>query len=233
MNCWRKAGLQIPEGRAPRMRSARRVGSRGADPLTPSGSGKSGMMMMAAARWASGAARRPFNHPAQAFRVAASNRRGASAFVTQQSIPPPAMYGGRHTVTMIPGDGIGPELMRHVRDVFRCACVPVDFEMVDVHPSLDNKAGIEGVMTAIRRNRVALKGNIETNHNMPPSHKSSNNLLRTSLDLYANVMHCQSLPGIQTRHKGIDILIIRENTEGEYSNLEHEVGTTARPLTQI
>ena len=46
---------------------------------------------------------------------------------------------------------------------------------------------------------------------------------RTSLDLYANVMHCQSLPGVQTRHKNIDIMIIRENTEGEYSSLEHEV----------
>ena len=47
----------------------------------------------------------------------------------------------------------------------------------------------------------------------------------TSLDLYANVMHCQSLPGVQTRHKDIDILIVRENTEGEYSSLEHEVST--------
>ncbi|XP_067833869.1 isocitrate dehydrogenase [NAD] subunit gamma, mitochondrial isoform X2 [Heptranchias perlo] len=143
-------------------------------------------------------------------------------FVCLGAQPPPAKYGGRHTVAMIPGDGIGPELMLHVREVFRCACVPVDFEVVDVHPSLDNEAGILGALTAIRRNRVALKGNIETNHNMPPSHKSSNNLLRTSLDLYANVIHCQSLPGVQTRHRGIDILIIRENTEGEYSNLEHE-----------
>ncbi|MGH0183501.1 UNVERIFIED_CONTAM: hypothetical protein FKN15_021878 [Acipenser sinensis] len=57
---------------------------------------------------------------------------------------------------------------------------------------------------------------------MPPSHKSRNNLLRTSLDLYANVIHCQSLPGVQTRHRDIDIMIIRENTEGEYSSLEHE-----------
>ncbi|XP_072344018.1 isocitrate dehydrogenase [NAD] subunit gamma, mitochondrial isoform X1 [Scyliorhinus torazame] len=180
------------------------------------------MMMMAAGRWASAAAGRTLKHSAQARRVTPSAHRGFSTLATEQSIPPPAMYGGRHTVTMIPGDGIGPELMRHVRDVFRCACVPVDFEVVDVHPSLDNKAGIEGVLTAIRRNRVALKGNIETNHNMPPSHKSSNNLLRTSLDLYANVIHCQSLPGVQTRHQDIDILIIRENTEGEYSNLEHE-----------
>ncbi|XP_068999691.1 isocitrate dehydrogenase [NAD] subunit gamma 1, mitochondrial-like [Embiotoca jacksoni] len=75
---------------------------------------------------------------------------------------------------------------------------------------------------AIRRNGVALKGNIETNHDLPPSYKSRNSLLRTTLDLYANVMHCQSLPGVKTRHRNIDIMIIRENTEGEYSSLEHE-----------
>ncbi|KAI2601270.1 IDH3G isoform 12, partial [Pan troglodytes] len=110
---------------------------------------------------------------------------------------------------------------------------------------------IRNAIMAIRRNRVALKGlvwlertlvlgdwvdassglfalrcwdssNIETNHNLPPSHKSRNNILRTSLDLYANVIHCKSLPGVVTRHKDIDILIVRENTEGEYSSLEHE-----------
>lgn len=48
----------------------------------------------------------------------------------------------------------------------------------------------------------------------------------TSLDLYANVIHCKSLPGVVTRHRDIDILIVRENTEGEYSSLEHEVGET-------
>ncbi|KAG2456134.1 IDH3G dehydrogenase, partial [Polypterus senegalus] len=69
---------------------------------------------------------------------------------------------------------------------------------------------------------VTQSGNIETNHTMPPSHKSRNNLLRTSLDLYSNVIHCRSMPGLQTRHKDIDIIIIRENTEGEYSSLEHE-----------
>ena len=52
---------------------------------------------------------------------------------------------------------------------------------------------------------------------------------RTSLDLYANVIHCQSLPGVETRHRDIDILIVRENTEGEYSSLEHEVGHAHTP----
>ncbi|XP_030210106.1 isocitrate dehydrogenase [NAD] subunit gamma, mitochondrial isoform X2 [Gadus morhua] len=136
--------------------------------------------------------------------------------------PLPAKYGGRHTVTLIPGDGIGPELLNHVREVFRFSCVPVDFEVVNVNSAMTSEDDINNAITAIRRNGVALKGNIETNHTMPPSVKSRNNLLRTSLDLYANVMHCQSLPGVQTRHKDIDILIVRENTEGEYSSLEHE-----------
>ncbi|CAM2109941.1 unnamed protein product [Caretta caretta] len=135
--------------------------------------------------------------------------------------PPPAKYGGRHTVTMIPGDGIGPELMLHVKEVFRQACVPVDFEEVRVSSDAVED-DIQNAIMAIRRNRVALKGNIETNHNLPPSYKSRNNVLRTSLDLYANVIHCQSLPRVLTRHRDIDILIVRENTEGEYSSLEHE-----------
>uniref|UniRef100_A0AAY5EFH6 Isocitrate dehydrogenase [NAD] subunit, mitochondrial n=1 Tax=Electrophorus electricus TaxID=8005 RepID=A0AAY5EFH6_ELEEL len=139
-----------------------------------------------------------------------------------QIIPPPAKYGGRHTVTMIPGDGIGPELLNHARELFRFCCVPVDFEVVNVDSSVTSEDDINNAVTAIKRNGVALKGNIETNHNLPPSHKSRNNLLRTSLDLYANVMHCQTLPGVQTRHRDIDIIIIRENTEGEYSSLEHE-----------
>ncbi|CAM9166943.1 unnamed protein product [Bubo scandiacus] len=135
--------------------------------------------------------------------------------------PPPAKYGGRHTVTLIPGDGIGPELMLHVKEVFRHACVPVDFEEVRVSAEAPED-DVHNAIMAIRRNGVALKGNIETNHNLPPSHKSRNNLIRTSLDLYANVIHCQSLPGVETRHRDIDILIVRENTEGEYSSLEHE-----------
>ncbi|XP_048034740.1 isocitrate dehydrogenase [NAD] subunit gamma, mitochondrial-like isoform X2 [Megalobrama amblycephala] len=136
--------------------------------------------------------------------------------------PPPAKYGGRHTVTLIPGDGIGPELLNHVRELFRFCCVPVDFEVVKVDSAASSEDDINNAVTAIKRNGVALKGNLETNHSLPPSHKSRNNLLRTSLDLYANVMHCQSLPGVPSHHKDIDVIIIRENTEGEYSSLEHE-----------
>uniref|UniRef100_A0AAY4B7F8 Isocitrate dehydrogenase [NAD] subunit, mitochondrial n=1 Tax=Denticeps clupeoides TaxID=299321 RepID=A0AAY4B7F8_9TELE len=138
------------------------------------------------------------------------------------SLPPPAKYGGRHTVTLIPGDGIGPELLTHVRELFRFCCVPVDFEIVSIDSKSTSDDDMNNAITAIRRNGVALKGNIETNHNLPPSHISRNNILRTSLDLYANVIHCQTLPGVRTRHRDVDIIIIRENTEGEYSSLEHE-----------
>ncbi|XP_014002589.1 isocitrate dehydrogenase [NAD] subunit gamma, mitochondrial-like isoform X2 [Salmo salar] len=150
----------------------------------------------------------------EVFGATVSSRREKS------TVPPPAKYGGRHTVTLIPGDGIGPELLNHVKELFRFSCVPVDFEVVNVSSATEDD--VNNAITAIRRNGVALKGNIETLHTLPASHKSRNNLLRTSLDLYANVMHCKSLPGVQTRHNNIDIMIIRENTEGEYSSLEHE-----------
>ncbi|XP_016322043.1 isocitrate dehydrogenase [NAD] subunit gamma, mitochondrial [Sinocyclocheilus anshuiensis] len=162
-----------------------------------------------------------FGNTAKVFGAAVNSQRGKPTYAGR-IIPPPAKYGGRHTVTLIPGDGIGPELLNHVRELFRFSCVPVDFEVVHVNSASTSEDDINNAIMAIRRNGVALKGNVETNHTMPPNHKSRNNLLRTSLDLYANMMHCQSLPGVQTRHKNIDIIIIRENTEGEYSSLEHE-----------
>lgn len=136
-------------------------------------------------------------------------------------IPPPAKYGGRHTVTVIPGDDIGPELMLHVKTVFRRACVPVDFEEVRV-TSMSSEEEIHNAIMAVCRNSVALKGSIKTDYTQPPSHKSFNNMLRTTLDLYASVTHFKNLPNVDTCHQDIDILVIRENTEGEYSNLEHQ-----------
>lgn len=137
------------------------------------------------------------------------------------TVPPPAKYGGRHTVTMIPGDGTGPELMVHVKRIFRLNCVPVDFEEVWVSSS-SNEKEIDQAIMAIRRNRVALKGNIATDHKLPVSYKSHNTKFRTILDLYASVVHFKTYPGVETRHKNIDIIVVRENTEGEYTNLEHE-----------
>ncbi|XP_030828149.1 isocitrate dehydrogenase [NAD] subunit gamma, mitochondrial isoform X2 [Strongylocentrotus purpuratus] len=139
--------------------------------------------------------------------------------------PPPACYGGRHTVTLIPGDGIGPELMLHLREVFRHAHVPVDFEEHSLCGETNKDSEeVEGAIMAVKRNGVALKGNIHTDlENLKHvAAKSMNVQLRVGLDVFANVIRCKSIPGVKTRHEDIDIAIIRENTEGEYSSLEHE-----------
>ncbi|KAM4845727.1 isocitrate dehydrogenase [NAD] subunit gamma, mitochondrial-like [Thomomys bottae] len=141
--------------------------------------------------------------------------------ILRSVVTPSAKYGGRHTVAMIPGDGVGPELMLHVQTVFRHACVPVDFEVVQV-TSMSSEEEVHNAIKAVRRNRICLKGNIEMDHNLPLDHQCRNNMLRATLDLYANIIHFKNLPSIETRHKNVDIIVVRENTEGEYSNLEHE-----------
>ncbi|CEF71457.1 Isocitrate dehydrogenase [NAD] subunit gamma, mitochondrial [Strongyloides ratti] len=133
-----------------------------------------------------------------------------------------ARYGGRHTVTALPGDGIGPEMIDIVRKIFAFANVPVDFEecQLDSKPS-SPESDLDYAIMSIQRNGVAIKGNIETKYD-DPIFKSRNVELRRRLDLFANVLHCVSIPTIPTRHKGINIVMIRENTEGEYSGHEHE-----------
>ncbi|XP_035456244.1 isocitrate dehydrogenase [NAD] subunit gamma, mitochondrial [Spodoptera frugiperda] len=141
--------------------------------------------------------------------------------VRKQHLVPKAHYGGRHAVTMLPGGGIGPECMGYVRDIFKYIGAPVDFEVVDIDPNVDNDEDVQYAITTIKRNGVCLKGNIETKSEA--AYVTSRNIaLRNSLDLYAYVLHCKSFPGITTRHKDIDIHIIRQNTEGEYAMLEHE-----------
>ncbi|KZS16963.1 Isocitrate dehydrogenase [NAD] subunit, mitochondrial [Daphnia magna] len=138
-----------------------------------------------------------------------------------KSKSPLAQYGGRFTVTMLPGDGIGPEMMNYVKEVFRYAGVPVDFEEIHFDPNSESEVDFFDAITSIKRNGVAIKGNIETRENRP-GQISRNVELRNELDLFAYIMNCKSFPGIQTRHKDIDIVLIRQNTEGEYAMLEHE-----------
>ncbi|KAK5986952.1 Isocitrate dehydrogenase NAD subunit gamma 1 [Trichostrongylus colubriformis] len=130
-------------------------------------------------------------------------------------------YGGRHSVTVLPGDGIGPEMLEHVAKIFTFAQVPVDFERVDLTSKPESADDLNQAITAIKRNGVALKGNIETKFD-DPQFISRNVELRRQLDLYANVLHCCTIPSVPSRHSNIDMIIIRENTEGEYSGLEHE-----------
>jgi len=134
---------------------------------------------------------------------------------------PLAKYGGRHTVTMLPGDGIGPEMMGYVKEVFRYAGAPVDFETVQLDPTTDDYHDLVNAISSVKRNGCAIKGNIETQLNRPDI-KSRNVEMRNELDLFVNRVHCKSHPGVRTRHEDIDIVLMRQNTEGEYAMLEHE-----------
>ncbi|KAF7232470.1 hypothetical protein EG68_10746 [Paragonimus skrjabini miyazakii] len=130
---------------------------------------------------------------------------------------PKACYGGRHTVAMLAGDGIGPEMMGYVKEVYQALGAPVDFEEIFVNHSCDETT-FQDALLAMRRNGIGIKGNFATE----PGQSSRNLALRTQLNLYAFVQRCRNFPGIKTRHDNVDIVIIRENTEGEYSRLEHE-----------
>ncbi|KAG9509066.1 Isocitrate dehydrogenase [NAD] subunit gamma, mitochondrial, partial [Fragariocoptes setiger] len=139
-------------------------------------------------------------------------------------LKPIAKYGGRFMVTMLPGDGIGPEMMRHVKTIFKVGGMPVDFEEINLDSMNENIEKVEEAITSIKRNGVAIKGNIETREHSK-YFKSRNVELRTRLNLYANVVHIRSQPGVATRHHDLDLVLIRQNTEGEYSSIEHETVT--------
>lgn len=145
----------------------------------------------------------------------------SNPFAKKVDAIPIAKYGGRHTVTMLPGSGIGPELMNYVREIFRYAGVPVDFEVVQIDQKSESDEDLEYAITSIRRNGVGIKGNIETDSTRPGI-LSRNVGLRNELDLYVNVLHAKSHAGINSRHRDIDIFIVRQNIEGEYAMLEHE-----------
>jgi isocitrate dehydrogenase (NAD+) len=115
-------------------------------------------------------------------------------------------------------------LIFSVQEVFKAANVPVDFEpffLSEVNPALSSP--LENVVASIQKNKICLKGILATpDFSRTGELQTLNMKLRNELDLYANVVHVVSLPGISTRHKGIDAVVIREQTEGEYSALEHE-----------
>ncbi|KAK6761827.1 hypothetical protein RB195_022786 [Necator americanus] len=131
-------------------------------------------------------------------------------------------------VTIIPGDGVGPELIYSVQDIVKNTGIPLDFEEIflsEVHYT--RSASIENAVKSIaRNNNVALKGAIQESAVLHTEGELSglNMRLRRALDLFANVVHIKSLEGIKTRHgRKLDFVIVREQTEGEYSSLEHEL----------
>jgi isocitrate dehydrogenase (NAD+) len=127
-------------------------------------------------------------------------------------------------VTLIPGDGIGPEVTEAAVTVLREAGAPVDWEPVEAGAEVIAKYGTpvpESVLRSIERNGVALKGPIGTP--VGEGFRSANVTLRQSLDLYAAVRPVRNLPGVVTRFEDVDLVVVRENTEGLYAGLEHRV----------
>ncbi|CAG0912301.1 unnamed protein product [Notodromas monacha] len=161
--------------------------------------------------------------PSASFSTGTSARSVASPATAPELNPeyPIARYGGRHAVTMLPGAGIGPEMMKHVRDIFHFTGIPVDFEVVDTDPTMVDAKQMDSIITSVKRNGVAIKGNIEAKFPLP-GQISRNVMIRNELDLFMNTIHAKSWPAISNRFPNIDILIVRQNLEGEYSMKEHE-----------
>ncbi len=129
-----------------------------------------------------------------------------------------------HRVALLAGDGIGPEVTAAARAVVDATGVAIDWVERDAGlPAIEHTGDPlpDAVFAAIRETGIALKGPITTP--IGGGFQSVNVRLRKALDLYASVRPVRTLPGVPTRHDHVDLVIIRENTEGLYSGLEHEV----------
>src|SRR5690242_19897602 len=139
-----------------------------------------------------------------------------------------------HRVTLIPGDGIGPELAEASRRVLDATGIGFDWEVVDAGEAVMERHGTplpDAVLDSIRRNRVALKGPITTP--VGEGFRSVNVTLRQALGLYANLRPARSIEGLKTRFDDVDLVIVRENTEDLYAGVEHRVGRDAAESIKI
>jgi len=130
----------------------------------------------------------------------------------------------RHRVTLIPGEGIGPEVAAATRRVLEATGVQIDWEEIagrSDSSSNQEKTVNQAAVESVRRNRVALKGPMATA--IAGGAPSVNVALRKTLDLYANLRPVKNMPGVKSHFQGVDLTLVRENTEDLYSGLEHEV----------
>src|SRR3989449_1585763 len=131
-----------------------------------------------------------------------------------------------HRVTMIPGDGVGPEVSEATRRVLEATGVQFEWDVQNAGLGVMEKYGTpmpEHVLESIRRNKVAIKGPITTP--VGKGFRSVNVALRKELDLYALYRPCKSYPGVRSRYRDVDILMVRENTEDIYIGIEFQEGT--------
>jgi len=137
-------------------------------------------------------------------------------------------------VTLIPGDGIGPEVSAASQRVITASGAGIEWEIVEAGEACIAQYGTplpEHVLDTIRRNKVALKGPVTTP--VGKGFRSVNVSLRQQLQLYANVRHMKNLPNVASRYEEVDIVVVRENTEDLYAGIEHMVGRDAAESIKI
>jgi isocitrate dehydrogenase (NAD+) len=130
----------------------------------------------------------------------------------------------KHKVTLIPGEGIGPEVASATRRILEAAGVQIDWEEIagrSGEPADQSQRVNQAAIDSVRRNRVALKGPMATA--IAGGAPSVNVALRKSLDLYANLRPVKNIPGVKSHFEDVNLILVRENTEDLYSGLEHEV----------
>jgi isocitrate dehydrogenase (NAD+) len=130
-----------------------------------------------------------------------------------------------YTVTLIPGDGIGPDVTTAARRVIDATGVDIDWQVEEAGTDVMDKYGTplpDRVIESIRTNKVALKGPITTP--IGTGFRSVNVALRAALDLYANLRPAKYYPGVRSRYQDVDLVVVRENTEDLYAGIEFEEG---------
>jgi isocitrate dehydrogenase (NAD+) len=129
-----------------------------------------------------------------------------------------------YRVTLIPGDGTGPEIVEATRRVLEATGVEFDWDVKDAGADVMDEYGTplpDEVLDSIRKNKVALKGPITTP--VGTGFRSVNVAIRMALDLYANLRPARAIPGLPLCHEDVDLVVVRENTEGLYAGVEHDV----------
>ena len=139
-----------------------------------------------------------------------------------------------YSVTLIPGDGIGPELADATRHVLESTGIAFDWDVQEAGEATIAKEGTplpDRVLDSIRANGVAIKGPITTP--VGTGFRSVNVALRQTLELYANLRPARSMKGVESRYTDVDLIIVRENTEDLYAGIEHRVGPDAAESIKI
>lgn len=139
-----------------------------------------------------------------------------------------------YNITLIPGDGIGPEITEAALRVIEATGVKINWEVVEAGEKVMAECGTplpDNVLESIKKNKVALKGPITTP--IGTGFRSVNVALRKALNLYANLRPTRSFEGVKSRYEGIDLVVVRENTEDLYAGIEHMVGDDAAESIKI